>query len=69
MSILAYPTAILVGLLTSTIPLTAQRAPMTPATGLSPDTLALACGPAGTTAQPATPLRITGGQDGATPRN
>jgi len=69
MSRFARPTAILVGLLTSTSPLFAQRAPTTPATGLSPDTLALACAPAGVTGQTATPLRITGGQDASTRRN
>jgi hypothetical protein len=66
MSRFGCPTAILAGLLASTITVTAQRAPATPHTGLPADILALACAPAGTQGQPDTPLRITGGQDGVT---
>jgi len=69
MSRFALPAAILAGLLASTVGLTAQRAPVTPQTGLSPDILALACAPTGAHAQPASSLRVTGGQDAFTRRN
>src|SRR6476646_3662049 len=69
MSRFACPAAIVAGLLTSTISLTAQRAPTTPQTGLSPDILALACAPVGAQGRSDTPLRITGGQDSVTRDN
>jgi len=66
MSRFTRPASIIAGLLASTIPLTAQRAPATPGTGLSADTLALACAPVAAYARPDTPLHITGGQDAVT---
>jgi hypothetical protein len=44
-------------------PLSAQRAPVSPPTGLSPDVLKMGCAPALAYEEPPTPLRITGGQD------
>jgi hypothetical protein len=56
------------GVLASTAPVFAQRAPAPSPTGLSTEILALACAPAAVYSQPATPLRLTGGQDNATRR-
>jgi hypothetical protein len=44
-------------------PLAAQRAPGATATHLSPEVLSLACAPRATFEEPATPMRVTGGQD------
>jgi hypothetical protein len=59
----ALPAAIVAGLLASTISLVAQRAPVTPPTGVPRDILALACAPTVTHGPTASPLRVTGGQD------
>ena len=50
------------GLLAS-VPLSAQTGPASRPTGLPADTLALACAPSLAFEAPATPLRVTGGQD------
>jgi hypothetical protein len=50
-------------LLATALPVFAQRAPAHEPTNLSPEVLALACAPAVTFEMPATPLRVTGGQD------
>jgi hypothetical protein len=49
--------------LLSSVPLSAQTGPASRPTGLQADTLALACAPSLAFETPATPLRVTGGQD------
>jgi len=68
MSRFAWPAAFVAGLLASSVPAAAQRAPGASPTGLPTDTLALACAPASSYGLPATPLRLTGGQDVVTRR-
>lgn len=63
MSRCAWPAACVAGILASTVPVVAQRAPSPSPTGLSTDILALACAPVSTYDPPATPVRLTGGQD------
>ena len=50
-------------MLAAASPLAAQRAPGATATHLSPEVLSLACAPRATFEEPATPMRVTGGQD------
>jgi hypothetical protein len=66
MSRFAWPAACVAGILASTVPVLAQRVPISPPTGLAPEVLALACAPSAAFGDPATPLRVTGGQDVAT---
>ena len=54
---------IAVGLLAATSPARAQRGPAASSPHLSPEVLSLACSPSAALEPPATPLRITGGQD------
>lgn len=51
------------GLLAAASPARAQRGPAATTTNLSPEVLSLACSPSAVVEEPATPLRITGGQD------
>jgi hypothetical protein len=50
-------------MLAAAAPLAAQRAPGVTGTHLSPEVLSLACAPRATFEEPATPMRVTGGQD------
>jgi hypothetical protein len=50
-------------MLAAASPLAAQRAPGAAVTQLSPEILSLACAPRATFEEPATPMRVTGGQD------
>jgi len=68
MSRFVWPVAFAAGVLVSTVPVLAQRAPGGSPTGLSTEMLALACAPAAAYGQPDTPLRLTGGQDSTTRR-
>ena len=68
MSKFVWPAALFTALLAAPAALIAQRAPAPKQSNLPADTLALACAPSASYAQPDTPLRITGGQDAVTRR-
>lgn len=50
-------------ILAAASPLVAQKGPAATSTHLSPEILSLACAPRATFEEPATPMRVTGGQD------
>jgi len=66
MSRFAWPAGCVAGIMAAAVPVLAQRVPLSPNTGLTPDVLALACAPSAAFGDPSTPLRITGGQDAST---
>jgi hypothetical protein len=62
-AVAAFHAVVLAGILAATVPALAQQGPAPRSSNIAGDVLALACAPTMVYEAPATPLRITGGQD------